>query len=189
MIKQIFCDLETTGSDYLKHGVYQIGGVIRYPGVHEEFELSCDIFQEDEIDPVAFEKAAIKPEDLIKLPDPCQTYQKFIALLGQHCDKYNPQDKFFFLNFGAEFDSKFLRRWFESNGDQYYGSFFWHPPVEIQSLAAEFLKERRHTMKNFKLSTVCQECGIEVDETKTHTALYDGQLAMRLYDHITQYRR
>ena len=186
MIKSIFLDLETTGVDYMKHGIYQIGGIIRYDNVYEEFEYNCDIFSDDEINLEAFINAKIIPEDLRKYPDPYETYLQFTNLLLKHIDKYNKKDKFIFTNFGAEFDSKFLRRWFESNGDDFYGSYFWHPPLEVQSLAMEYLKDKRAKMPNFKLSTVCKELGIHVDERKTHTALYDAKLAMQAYDIVSQ---
>jgi DNA polymerase III subunit epsilon len=186
MIKSIFLDLETTGVDYMKHGIYQIGGIIRYDNMYEEFEYNCDIFSDDEINPEAFANTNVKPEDLRKYPDPYETYLQFTNLLLKHIDKFNRQDKLFFINFGAEFDSKFLRRWFESNGDDFYGSYFWHPPLEVQSLAMEYLKDKRAKMPNFKLSTVCKELGINVDERQTHTALYDAKLAMQAYDIVAR---
>ena len=182
MVKQAFIDLETTGVDPMKNGIYWIGGIIRYKDVYEEFELKCDLYQEDEVNPEAFENAKIKPEEIASFPDPYETYKKLTEILSKHIDKYKKDDKFFFTNFGAEFDSKFLRRWFESNGDNYYGSWFWHPPIEVQSLAMEYLKNERAGMKNFKLSTVATQCLIAVDEDKTHTPLYDAKLAMQIYD-------
>jgi DNA polymerase-3 subunit epsilon len=186
MIKQIFLDTETTGVDPMKNGLYQIGGIIRYDKVQEEFEFNCDIFEEDEVDPKAFESTSVCPNDLRRYPDPYETYQEFIKLLGKHISKFDKKDKLMFINFGAEFDSKFLRRWFESNGDQYFGSWFWHPPVEVQSLAMEFLKNERSIMPNFQLSTVCKGLGIFVNDRKTHTALYDAGLAMQVYDLVTE---
>lgn len=185
MIKQIFLDLETTGTDPEKNGIYQIGGIIRYDNVYEEFELDCDIFQEDEVDPLAFEKTNVKPDDLRKYPDPYETYQRFMNILSKYIDKFNKKDKLFFINAGAEFDAKFLRKWFKSNGDSYFGSWFWHPPLDLFPLALEYLKDERSEMVNFKLSTVCEHCGIQVDKKKTHTALYDAKLAIALYDKMT----
>jgi DNA polymerase-3 subunit epsilon len=184
MTKQIFLDLETTGPDPLKHGIYQIGGVIRCKQQTHEFEFNCDIFAEDEIDPGAFVEAKIISANIASYPDPYEIYQQFVEILSQFVDKFDKRDKLFFINFGAEFDSKFLRRWFESNGDEYYGSWFWHPPVEVQTLAMEYLKNERASMPNFKLITVAKQLGIEVDENFTHTAKYDAKLAMLVYDKV-----
>lgn len=182
-MKSIFLDLETTGTNPEKNGVYQIGGIICIDDVEiDEFEFYCDIFEEDEINESAFESTSICPNDLKRFPDPMETHKEFTGLLSRHVDKFDPTDKLFFINFGAEFDSKFLRQWFENLGDQFYGSWFWHPPIEVQSLAANYLSKKRHTMKNFKLATVAKELEIHVEETKTHTALYDAHLAKKVYE-------
>ena len=186
MIKHIFLDCETTGPDYQRNGLYQIGGIIRYDKVYEEFEFQCDIFAEDEIDPMAFDpkNTNVQPEDLMEYPDPLDTYNNLIKIFSKHVDKFNKNDKMIFVNFFASFDYDFLRRWFESNGDKYFGSWIFNPPLGLESLAMEYLKDKRATMPNFKLTTVCKELGIPVDEKKTHTALYDASLALLLYDKI-----
>jgi DNA polymerase-3 subunit epsilon len=184
MIKQIFLDLETTGPDPLRHGIYQIGGIIRCEQKTCEFEFHCDIFAEDEIDPDAFVEAKITPTNISSYPDPYETYQQFVEMLSGFVNKFDKKDKFFLTNFGAEFDGKFLRRWFESNGDQYYGSWFWHPPVGVEILAMEYLKNERADMPNFKLVSVAKQLEVEVDENFTHTAKYDAKLAMLIYDKI-----
>lgn len=56
------------------------------------------------------------------------------------------------------------------------------PPLEVGTLALEYLQNFRSTMPNFKLGTVCSAIGIHVDVSQTHTALYDAKLAMQLYD-------
>lgn len=184
-IKQIFLDLETTGMNPERHGLYSIGGIIRYTSMYKEFEFKCDIYQEDEIDPGAFENTSVCPEDLSSFPDPHETYKQFVALLAKHVDKFNKSDKLFFLNFAAMFDHNFLRRWFENNADQYYGSWFWHPPIDIATIAMEYLKNKRHTMENFKLATVASMFGITVDEKQAHSSpLYDAKIAMLIYDKI-----
>jgi DNA polymerase III epsilon subunit-like protein len=186
MIKELFCDTETTGTDLMKHGLFMIGGIIRINGVvKQEFSLKCDVFEEDEFAPDAIAKHGFTSEQIRRFPDPYETYLEFVRILGGHVDKFNKQDKFFFINFGAEFDAKFLRRWCESNGDQYFGSWFWHPWIDIMSLAAQDLKKVRHTMPNFQLQTICEKYGVKVDPTEQHRdPLYDARIAMRVYDQI-----
>lgn len=181
-IKECFLDLETTGTDWQKNGIWQIGGLIRIADIREEFEFKCDIFEDDEIMETAFEKTGIKPEDLREFPDPFETYEKLIKILEKHINRYDTKDKFFFINFGAEFDYKFLRRWFESMGDDFFGSWFWAPPIEVMSLAMEALKYDRHKMQNFQLGTVAAHLGIPVQPRSLHTALYDAKIAQQVYD-------
>jgi len=53
-------------------------------------------------------------------------------------------------------------------------------------LAAEHLKERRGLMADFKLKTVAQFLGIEIDESKLHDAVYDIKLTREIYKLITK---
>lgn len=184
-MKQIFCDTETTGTDSTKHGLFMIGGIIRIDDqVKEEFKLYCDVFTEDEFSDEAMKKHGYSPEQIALLPDPFETYQKLIAILGKYVDKYSKQDKYHFIGYGAEFDNKFLRRWFESCGDKYFGSWFWHPWIDVMSLAAESLKNERHKMPNFQLTTVAEQLDISIDVEEAHDALYDAKLTMAVYDKI-----
>jgi DNA polymerase III epsilon subunit-like protein len=186
MMKEAFIDTETTGVDPMKHGLFMIGGIIRIDGViKEEFKFCCDVFAEDEFAEDAMKKHGYTPEDIGKFPDPFNTLLSLVTLLGQYVDKYNKQDKYHFIGYGAEFDNKFLRRWFESVGDQYFGSWFWHPWIDVMSLAAEALKQDRHTMPNFQLETVAKYFKIKIDDDQTHDALYDARLTMQVYDQIT----
>ena len=52
-------------------------------------------------------------------------------------------------------------------------------------LASEFLKNKRHGMKDFKLMTVAREVGIEIDEAKLHDATYDIMLTREIYKIIS----
>lgn len=184
MLKELFLDTETTGLSR-EAGLYQIGGIIRYGNVYEEFELNCDIFEDDEISPEAMEMAKMSVEDLARFPDPVEAHTKLVEIFGRHVDKYDKQDKFFAIGYGIEFDVKVLRRWFEGMGDQYFGSWFWTPWICVMSLAAQKFKEVRHTMPNFKLKTVLGKAGIDFEDEKLHGALYDAKKAMELYDWLT----
>lgn len=181
MIKRIFIDTETTSVSRMKCGLWQIGGIIEAGKRKEEFLFECDIFKGDEVDPKALEMHNLTIELLAEKPDPEETMKKFQELLGQYVDKYDPTDKFYFINFGAEFDAEVIRSWFEKNDDNYYGSWFWHPPIDIMVLAVQDLIGKRHQLKNFKQSSVLDHYGIKYDSESLHTALYDATMARELY--------
>jgi DNA polymerase III subunit epsilon len=190
MNKYLFLDTETTGTA-LDCGIWQIGGIIRYDdcgklGILEEFELNCDIFEDDKIDPEAMRMAGMTAEDLAKLPDPGKTYEHFIQILSSHIDKYNVQDKFFIVGYGIEFDVKMLRRWFEGFGDKFFGSWFWMPWICVMTMAGYYMRDVRPTMPNFKLTTVLEQAGIKHEQDKLHGALYDAKQVMLLFDYITK---
>ncbi len=183
-LKYCFIDTETTSVDTRDAGMWQVAGVIPYKGTHEEFNIKCDIFAEDGVDKGVMLMHDLKREDLKEFGRPMHAHQELVDILSRHVNRYDPKDKFHFVGYGAEFDAKVLRRWFENNNDQYFGSWFWHPWICVMGMAAFKLRKKRSEIENFKLGTVAQYMGIEVDKDKTHDALYDIQLTMKLYDKI-----
>jgi len=185
MIKKIFLDTETTSPNRFRCGLWQIGGIIEVGKRQEEFCFECDIFSEDQIDDKAMQMNGLTLEILAQKPDPGEVIIKFQDLLGRYVDKFDKRDKLYFINYGAEFDSEVLRQWWAKNGDDYYGSWFWHPPIDIMVLAMQSLmcmgNGGRSDVKNFKLQTVLDYYGIGYDANILHTAVYDAQKARELY--------
>ena len=108
-------------------------------------------------------------------------------MLGKYVDKYDRTDKFFLAGYNnASFDDNFFRAWFRQNGDEYFGSWFWGNSLDVMVLASQYFAEERHTMKDFKLSTVARQCGVEVCEESLHDALYDIRLTMEVYKKVTK---
>ena len=168
-MKELILDTETTGLDPMQHGIFMIGGIVRIDNeIKEAFELYCDVFIEDQFSDQAMSKHNHTPEEIHQFPDPYETYQQFIAILQKYVDKY---------------DNKFLRSWFESNGDQNFGSWFWHPWIDVMSIAAHHLRYERHKLTNFQLVTVAEHLGIKVINHKAHGALYDAEMTLQVYDH------
>jgi DNA polymerase-3 subunit epsilon len=120
-------------------------------------------------------------QDIACKPDPIDVLAEFQKLLGKYVDKYDKTDKLYFINFGAEFDSEVLRQWFAKCGDDYYGSWFWHPPIDVMVLAMQDIIGKRHSLKNFKQGSVLDYYGINYSENNLHNADYDAKCAMELY--------
>ena len=94
MNKLCFIDTETTSVHPDITGVWQIGGVIRYGDVREEFLFECDIFEDDEVNKeILLEMHGKTVKDLSKLPDPYDVYIKLTDLFAKHVDKYDKKDK------------------------------------------------------------------------------------------------
>ena len=96
-------------------------------------------------------------------------------------DRYDTLDKFHLIAYNAKFDTDHLRAWFAKNGDKFFGSWFWHPPLDVMSFAAIGLMRRRPSLDNFKLLTVAEALGLEIDEERSHDALYDVELAREVF--------
>lgn len=187
MIKRCFIDLETTGLSPKRNGVLEIGGMIEkntsdpHRTVCEDFHFRCRPFKDDAIEQTALEVNKITLQEIETFPAPQRVYQKLTALLDKHVDKFDKRDKFFFIAYNATFDSQFLREFFRKAGDKYYGSYFWHPFIDVMTMTALRLMNVRHEMSSFHLDDAARRVGIVVDEEKRHSAMYDIELTRKLY--------
>ena len=108
-------------------------------------------------------------------------------MLDKYVDRFNKKDKFFLVGYNnASFDNQFLRKFFEDNGDKYFGSWFWSNSIDVMVLASAYLATRRPDMENFKLSTVAKTLGVNVDDELLHNALYDIRLTKAVFDIVTK---
>ena len=186
MIKKCFIDLETTGTDHKLNGIIQIAGIIEIDGEEKErFNLFCQPFPADKINPEALEANGITMKDIESYPGHQAAFLDLKRALCRYVKPFDKLDKYFFYGYNARFDNDFLRAFFAKHEDKYFGSWFWNPPIDIMSLAIEHLLLERSSMINFKLVTVLHEMGIEVDDSKLHDGLYDIELTRTLYQRLT----
>ena len=185
-MKIFFYDLETTGTNYLEHGIHQISGVLVIDGeLKGKFDFHVAPNPNKKIDPKALQVAGVTREQIMAYPPMEEVYRKVVEMLGKYVDKYDRTKKFFLAGYNnASFDDNFFREWFRQNGDEYFGSWFWGNSLDVMVLASQYFAEERHAMKDFKLSTVARQCGIEVCEESLHDALYDIRLTMEVYKKV-----
>ena len=182
MSKLLFIDTETTGVDRQKSGIYQIAGIIECDGkVQEEFDFKCDIFKNDTVDEKVMIMNGKTLKDLRSYPGPEETFLRFTELLSQYVNKFDKEDKFIVIGYFADFDAEMLRTWFSKNNDKYFGSWFWHPWIDVAQLVAYLSIENRHLFPNFKLITVTSLLGVDNKEEKYHDALFGVRVTRELY--------
>lgn len=183
MIKKVYVDEETTGTNPLSHGLIQIAmqhWVDREP-VEEPLILRIQPFKTDAIAQEALDVNGISELELFASDRllPKDAYDQVAGYLAKRIDKYNRLDKAFFVGFRAQFDSDFLRAFMGKNGDTYYGSWFYTPPLDVMMLAGYLLQRWRHKMENFKLKTVYEFLYPELQgkwtEDDWHDAMFDIQ--------------
>lgn len=184
-MKKLFMDTETTGTDPLHHGLIEVSGIVEIEEEEkEEFTFNCSLFEGDEIDREAEKKHGYSYKQIRDFPDPVETYHRLIEVFERYVDRYDREDKFLFLGYGAEFDNNILRQFFAKVEDKYFGSWFFTPWIDVMSLAANALKTERYRMENFKLGTVVDFVGIDVEEYKLHGSAYDIRITKQLYDMV-----
>lgn len=157
MRKEIFLDLETNMSLNSKTGkIKEIGIIYRVNG-------------------------KIKKQLLIKN----NIYSNLISFLDSVINKYDKTDKADFIAYNAKFDTDFIRELFLQNGNKFYGSYFYTPPICVMQLAKYKLRNKKRP-ENYKLSTICKYMGIKVFENNLHSALYDIQITKELYNKLNK---
>ena len=188
MLKQIFIDTETTGVNRETCGLYQIAGIIECGKRKEVFNFKFDIFEGCSVDESAFKTNGMSLEKIAQFADPTESYEKFIKLLDKYVDKYDKKDKFTFIAYGAEFDADVLRAWFQRNDDDYYGSWFFHPAVDVMNMAAYHYRFERNQFANFKLKTVAEYMKITkpifAEESDFHDALFDADITYQMFKQL-----
>lgn len=180
--KLIFLDTETTSINTDTCGLIQIAGCIDIDGqTVEEFEIQSNIYANDSVDEEALVKNGITLEQIYQYQHPGKAFVQLCKILGKYVDAYNKKDKFIAIGYVADFDNRVLRSWFRKNSNDYFGSWFWHPWIDVMNLAAYVYQDRRQEFENFKQETVAKFMGIECDSSKCHDAMYDMRLTKEIY--------
>ncbi len=182
-LKQIFIDTETSGIS-TRCGVIQIAGIIDIDGeTKEEFDIKCGLFKDDLIEEKSFEKTGMTIEKISKLPNPTSSYKILTEILSKYVDRYDKTDKFNAIGYFASFDSEHLRSWFKKNNDDFFGSWFFHPWIDVAQLVAYTYQEDRELFPNFQLSTVAymMELTDKMNDEQYHDGLYDIRATRKIY--------
>lgn len=181
-MKIIYLDTETTGIVCPESGLIQLAGAIEIDGeVVERFNFQVRPFPKDVVSNEALTINGVTDRELALRDRPGRVFSMFLSLLERYVDRFERSDKFHLVGYNARFDAEHLRAWFEKNGDKYFGSWFWHPAVDVMNFAATVLMGQRPDMGNFKLATVAEALGIPVDEEKIHDASYDIELTRLIF--------
>ena len=188
MSKIMYIDVETTGLDPKMHSIVQCSGIIEIDDVEKDrFDLRIRPLQGSHIDPAALKVIGKTSEDLMAYPNNADQFSEFLLLLKKHVNRYDRKDKMFFVAYNGTFDMQFIRAWFEARLDKYFGSWFYFPPLDIMTIAANEMMDVRSEMTDFKLGTVCEQLGIEWDELAAHDALYDVEKTMEVHSRLEEW--
>jgi DNA polymerase-3 subunit epsilon len=161
-------DTETTGVDPNRHGMIEVSGIILIEGkAVDRFEIRCRPYPDDEIEPEALEVQGRTLDEIQGWDDPAKMHAALCHTLDGYVDRYDKLDKFGLVAYNAHFDADFLRAWFAKAGDQYFGSWFWNPPMDLMSAAALLVGDARLKMPNFKLISLCNLLKIESAEDRS----------------------
>lgn len=186
-MKLLFLDIETTGIPCPASGLIQLSGAVEVDcEVKEKFNFRMRPFPEDVVSDEALTVNGASRAALAGYGDPRRVFEKFVGLLGKYVDRYDRSDKFHLVAYNARFDSDHLRAWFEKCADRYFGSWFWHPAIDVMSLAAVVLMRERPEIADYKLTTLAAVMGLPVNEDAVHDAEYDAELTRQLFHRLLE---
>ena len=185
--KHFFLDVETTGLDSRLNNIFQISGVLTDAQLNplETVDWRFRPFSHEHVEPEALTKTGMTLDSLAALPlSAGEVYVNLISILERHCDRFDKKDKLHFVAYNAKFDVDFMRAFFDKNGDQYFGSWFWNPPICVMQAAAWMTMRVRGALPNFKLGTLCECAELGWDEAAAHDASYDIHKTLELYRYL-----
>lgn len=186
----MFIDLETTGLFPWLHAPWQIAAILVDGATFESlatFESRVRVWKDTPIDPKAQEMSGLTETELREgLPEQPVVHKKFTDFLKLRVDPFNKRDKYIFGGYNANFDQQFLRKWFRNLGDNYFGSYFFSPPLDVMSLAIADLYPRRSEMINFRLETVAKAYGLEANPEDYHEAMFDVEITVKIFRAIME---
>jgi DNA polymerase-3 subunit epsilon len=181
-MKFCFVGIETTGLDPDKNSIYEIYALVEIDGEPKGwFNQTMRPFADDLIDLKALEARNKTVEEIKKYDVPSTIHEWFVNFLGKYVDKFQKEDKFFFVAYNAPFVNQFVRNWFNDVEDNFFGSWFWTPPIDMMTIAGWMLMEDRPNISSFKLPTLCDFLGIPVDKKELNQTDYKVDLLRRMF--------
>lgn len=177
-------DLETTGVKHWRNCIHQLAYSLVIGGqIVKQGDLKIAPHPKAVIEPAALEVSGVTEEDLKTYEPQKVAHELIIDTLDEYVDRYDKTDKLHLMGYNnRSFDDQFFRAFFKQCGDPYFGSWFWSDSIDVMVLASNHLRHQRHMMENFKLSTVAETLGIEVEEDRLHDAFYDLELTYKIYE-------
>lgn len=172
-MKELWFDIETTGTDVRRHGIIQIAMIAVVGG--EVYEKSWRVrpFAEDAVDPEALQVNRTTREEIADYPQPEDIHKEVCIFLNRFVNKFDREDKFTPGGYNADkFDLPFLKAWFEKCGDKYFGSYFDYMTVDPYPILRFLRYMGAIDLSNYKLATACQAFGVPLGDD-AHDALAD----------------
>jgi DNA polymerase-3 subunit epsilon len=182
-MKLLYLDLETTGLSPNENAIIEIAGILEVDEKpRESFSIYMSPDEDQKVDPAALNAIGLDLNTIEKYPSQEIGYSRFIKILEKYINPYDKTDKLFLVGYNIHgFDVPFLRVFFERNYNKYFGSYFYHPSIDVMLLASYFSMNQRDNLPNFKLPTIAKSLGLTVDDARLHSALYDVTITRDIF--------
>lgn len=179
-MKALWIDLETTGLNPYACAIHHVACIAVIHGVEERREWHIQphadaLFQE------GWDVSGVTKDQVMAYETtPAQFFAEFIGWLGKMVQCFDKTDKMFWLGYNSRFDEDFMRAMFKRHKNNFFGSYFWTPSLDIMQIAAFQLCSVRSSLPNFKLGTVYNYLFNE-DLTDAHDGMADIVATRRIF--------
>lgn len=158
MAKQLWLDLETTGTNENIHGIVEIACILEVNGKEvDSFHSYVRPREGVQYDPIAMAVNRHAISDLQDFEPETSVFARFLERCNEWVDRYNKRDKMIISGFNCAFDMRHLEAWFLRNNEQWFGNYFWRDVIDLRSFTAWILRDHRPDMIDGKLMTVAGE--------------------------------
>lgn len=183
MKKILWIDTETSGLDPNRNGMIQLAMLMDIDGeVVDDLQIDIKPFPDDVFQDKDGNQGTTIAKDMLKIISDFETptgikitdianyqgsesaIQKINAFLQKHISKFDKSDKAYIGGYNVGFDIAFLSKFYEKCGDKYLGSYINWKQIDVRSVL--YLLDYKGTIKpfeNYKLATICQYYGIELE--------------------------
>lgn len=187
--KELFIDIETSGTNAEQDAIIQIAGIIRIDGVEQE-RFSWYMYPSPG-DRVSQEALDINNLTLEYLQEhgisQQQGYERFVSILESYIQKFDKSDKFFLKGWKVYFDMEFLSWWFIKNGDNYFFSWAHTLPWDVATYFITLFEDNFHLLPpKMNQSVAADFLQLPYNKDKLHDAVEDIDLSMRIYDKVKE---
>jgi len=178
-MKILYFDTETTGTDPNLHEIVQFAAIIEINGkVVEEVDWRCRPTRWETISPEALQVTGLTLDELATYDHPIDMGKKLKALFNKYINKFDKADKFYPAGHNVGFDLDFLQVFWKKHIDKYgTGSYQNWRALDSRVFCNFLAAAGRLNVRDIKLSTLCQQFGIEID---AHDALSDIRATRQL---------
>lgn len=183
--KFCFLDVETTGLDVYKCDIWQLAAIITIGGeVVDKKNFLMAPSRNALIIQTALDLQGLSEDYLWGLPEREKVFKDIKKFLGRFVSKYDKFDKFFPIGYNVNFDMDFMRKFWEKQGDRYFGSYFTSASFDVMGLVGYYAAITGTQFKNFKLVTACEHFNIPLD---AHDASSDIEATRTLFLMLKSY--
>lgn len=174
----LYVDVETTGTDPVKHDIIQLAAIAVVDGVTHTFNEYCKPINFATIDKEALAVNGISEERLPTFQDASVMVERFVRFV-----KATGVGRFVIAGYNVNFDKSFLASTFHKIGhDDTYRSIFT-PDIHDVMKRAKAVKDQLG-IKSFKLSNVAAAVGVPL--TNAHDALADIKATMEVDEYLAK---